>query len=98
MSAGGFDRGPVADNRLARQLCAELGIDPAQTIGLRIELLPSGSALALWEGRQRLTIEQLNAVLMGVECDAEHVAGQPCDVCGIMRGRPHSPVFSERID
>lgn len=91
----GFEPSVLVDNRLALQLCAELGIDPAQTTKAQIELLPNGQIVATWEGRTTLTLEQVNAVLLGVECDAEHLPGQPCDVCGVMRGRPHTPVRSD---
>jgi hypothetical protein len=91
----GFEHGGIVQNRLALQLCAELGISAEQTTGARVELLPNGQIVATWEGRQTLTLEQVNAVLLGVECDAEHLPGQPCSVCGLMRGRPHEPVWNE---
>lgn len=52
---------------------------------------------------QRAAQQALDAGLRGVgaitepgpvECDAEHVSGQLCDVCGVMRGRTHDPVWA----
>jgi hypothetical protein len=49
---------------VGREICVELGLNPADTTQAGIELSPGDGIVATWTGRRRLTVDQLQAVLL----------------------------------
>lgn len=94
---GSDDAGPRTYAELAERreqlvkLCERLGLDPAETVGVRVDVEPDG-VLVSWDGRRKLTgraAAQLVAGLVAGFPDepASAVCGlhdrpQPCIECG----------------